>query len=428
MKKVLIISLFFPPCNLPASQRAFSWANYLHKFGYYPIILTRRWDHHLTHLSDASRDTESTVLHEKNEHYEVYYLPYKGNLRDRLYVKYGNERYRFIRKILTFMELLFQNFYSVFIPYKNIYSQARRLLKNSSDIQKVIITGNPFNTFKFGYDLKMEFNIKWIADYRDAWTTSEINHQNGFFFRIIKWIDVLFEKKWVRSASIVTASSKPIAEGISDLTGTKSAELFNGFVASDFSHVEGVNKYKQFTISYIGTLYEGQRAEIFCDAFKSFIDEQLQKPNVKLFFPGLSFYSEKESRIKRILKGYEEYYECTMRMDRKKILEIERSSHLLLHVGWNEKGIIASKIYEYLASGTRILVVPSDHSSIEEIIKTSKAGTCISEVSLVKDFLQKEYDDYMQGMVKINDVNSEEIQQFSREKQVERLAKILYEL
>ena len=44
MENVLIISYFFPPCNLTASQRAFNWAKYLKEFGYNPIVITRKWD------------------------------------------------------------------------------------------------------------------------------------------------------------------------------------------------------------------------------------------------------------------------------------------------------------------------------------------------------------------------------------------------
>ena len=44
MKKVIVLSYFFTPCNLTASQRALGWAKYLKEFGYYPIIITRNWD------------------------------------------------------------------------------------------------------------------------------------------------------------------------------------------------------------------------------------------------------------------------------------------------------------------------------------------------------------------------------------------------
>ncbi|MFM7666825.1 MAG: glycosyl transferase family 1, partial [Bacteroidota bacterium] len=43
MKKVLIISYFFPPCNLTASNRIAGWKKHLPEFGIYPIIVTRNW-------------------------------------------------------------------------------------------------------------------------------------------------------------------------------------------------------------------------------------------------------------------------------------------------------------------------------------------------------------------------------------------------
>ena len=53
MKKILIISYFFPPCNLTAAQRVYSLAKYLSKYGFYPTIVTRRWDHSIGKLKDC---------------------------------------------------------------------------------------------------------------------------------------------------------------------------------------------------------------------------------------------------------------------------------------------------------------------------------------------------------------------------------------
>ena len=57
MKKILIISYFFPPCNLTPSQRTISWARLLHKHGYYPIVITRRWD---TKINSAKQISVAT--------------------------------------------------------------------------------------------------------------------------------------------------------------------------------------------------------------------------------------------------------------------------------------------------------------------------------------------------------------------------------
>jgi hypothetical protein len=82
MQKVFIISYFFEPCKFVGSERVEYWAKNLHIYGFYPIILTRQWNHGQIDLTDK-------VINNKYEHiiydnYEVYKLPYKRTLRDKL--------------------------------------------------------------------------------------------------------------------------------------------------------------------------------------------------------------------------------------------------------------------------------------------------------------------------------------------------------
>lgn len=426
MKKVIIISYFFPPCNLTASQRAFSWAKYLSKFGFYPTIITRRWDHPINTLMDVSKGTASEIIHEKNDNYEVYYLPYTPNLRDRIYVQYGETGFSFFRRLLTLIEMVLSNFFNNIIPFNNMYAFAENLISKDNSFQALIISGNPFIQFKFGYLLHKKFKIKWIADYRDAWTTSEINDINkNKVFKITDLLEKYFEKKWVSTASVVTASSIPIANGITDLTGIKGHPLYNGFEADDFKAVKDRKQFDTFTITYVGTLYKGQKIEIFCDAFKQFIDAN-PNCNTKILFPGISFYKDQEVRIKNFMKGYEAYYACTERMSREKILEIEVRSHILLHTAWQGySGIIASKIYEYIGSGSFILVTPSDKGAIENILTQSGCGLSSNTVEETVNILQKKYADFLHTIPDKNDTEKEKVKQFSREYQTKKLAEII---
>ncbi len=423
LKKILIISYFFPPCSLTASARVQSWAKWLYKFGYYPVIISRKWEKELKTLKDVSIPSSDGVLHEKHKNYEVYYLPYKGNLRDKIYQKYGEAKFGKIRQGLTFLELFFQYTNNKAIPYSNIHSFAKGLIKQGG-FEHLIISGNPFNLFKFGYQLNKKFGLSWTADYRDAWSTSEINdNSSSFLKKIIHKLDKKYEKKWVSTAKSVTASSGPIGKSIEKLTGVKSFPLFNGIAFEDFDVVKENSKREIFTIAYIGTLYDGQKIEIFCNAFKKFID---CKPNIKtkLLFPGLAFFGDQESRVEKIMKGYETYFECSDRIPRADILTLEKRAHILLHVAWQGyKGIIASKIYEYIASGTKILVVPSDDGAIKEIVSSSGCGKVITEENEIINFLELEYANFEKGIVSNNDINQPQIQQFSREKQVESLVR-----
>ena len=106
MKKILIISYFFPPCNLTASQRVDSWAKHLNKSGYYPIIITRKWEKEIKSFDDCHYSTSAGVLIENNEHYEVHYCPYSANLRDRLHTK---KKLVVFKKFISLIEIIFQN-------------------------------------------------------------------------------------------------------------------------------------------------------------------------------------------------------------------------------------------------------------------------------------------------------------------------------
>ncbi len=426
MKKVLIIAYFFPPCNLTASQRAFSWAKYFQRFGYRPIIVTRRWDNKVNSLADVSKATPGETIFEQHETYDVYYLPYTPNLRDKIFVKYGEQKFSTIRRILTLFELFFQNFITTAIPYKNLFEFAEKLVSESKDINKAVITGNPYITFKIGYNLHKKFGVKWIADYRDAWTTSEINFlsNKSFLFKVVNLLDEYFEKKWIRTASYVTASSLPIAKGIEQLTGTTSTALYNGFVMEDFDGITSP-KFSDFTITYVGTLYAGQKVEILCMALKRLIDAT-PAIRIKLLFPGLAYDKVQAARIAKCMRGYEKYFECTLRIDRNKVLEIEKQSHLLFHVAWDEQqGIIASKIYEYIASGSFILVVPSDNGSIQEIVESSKCGVCLNTEDDTLLFLTQEYKNFEAGTYRTNNTNNQSVQQYSRINQAKFLTELL---
>jgi hypothetical protein len=44
MKKVLILSYYFPPSGFVGGERTYSWYKYLNEIAYYPIVITRQWD------------------------------------------------------------------------------------------------------------------------------------------------------------------------------------------------------------------------------------------------------------------------------------------------------------------------------------------------------------------------------------------------
>ncbi len=427
MQRILILSYFFPPCNLTPSQRVVSWAKYLADSGYYPVIITRRWDYRINSPADMSIATPDNILYEKYNNYEVYYLPYKPDLKDRILNKYGENKYKFVRKLLTFTGLLLQNITDIVIPFKNFYNFSLNYLQQNKDINKMIITANPYILFKFGYKLNRKTSIRWIADYRDAWTNCKIKHlKRNKLFKLINWYDSYFEKKWVKSAVAISSVSDTLAFQIDSLVKVNNhIALHNGFIADDFTQYRTLPKFDDFTISYIGTLFYGQKIELFLNAFTKFVD--LNKgEKIKFFMPGLAYNSDLAAHISYILKGYEDYYSITGRIDRQEVLKIEIRSHLLLYVAWQGyQGIIPSKIYEYIASGTPILLAPSDKDAVENIITQSQCGLITYTVDDILKILINCFNDYKNNKFISNDINSTNVQQFSRYLQTLKLKDLL---
>jgi hypothetical protein len=149
MKKepILIMSYFYPPCNLTASQRAFAWAKYLPEFGYEPIVITRNWDIPIGNQHDICLPTGEGEKIEKLDCGEVVYLPYQGNRRDRIMAKYGPEQKAFQRRVLTMWELISQNLLLSGIAYRNFLDKAREILKDRPEINKLLVTANPYTQF-----------------------------------------------------------------------------------------------------------------------------------------------------------------------------------------------------------------------------------------------------------------------------------------
>ena len=410
MKKVLIISYFFPPCNLTASNRIAGWEKHLLEFGFYPIIVTRNWTGSELTAEERLMDSGSELRIEKKDHSEVHYLPYRASLRDKLFRKSRNNSvYRLLSKFLTLVGVFLQPLCIRAIPYNNLYFHAKSILKANSDVSTVLISGNPFEQFYFGYKLKKAFpRISWVADYRDDWTTSEVVKVPFRSFHRY------FEKKWVGTASCFTTISPYYQSKISNLVNIPGHTIYNGFDQL----IENTHKTSpdSLVITYNGTLYETQNIENFLDGLKLFIDAN---PNKKITFnmPGILFDQKQANRVLKNMKGYESHLVMTDRISKEDIIEIQKKSDMFLMVSHsNIKGVTSSKIFEYISLQKQFIVCPNDHDVLEEIAINSGLGVVLDSQNQVIEYLNKAIQDYS------SEPDQGKLNQFGVKWQVERLA------
>jgi len=370
MKKILIISYFFPPSNFVGGERTFAWAKYLHQYGFYPIVITRQWNNNQTNLSDKIHD--NTVKHEMHQGYEVYRLPFNRNLRDKL-INYP--KLKVLQKALTFFEIIFSNFFLKALPFNNFFDKACEIIEKNKDIEFLIASGRPFQGFFIGSQLKKKFeHICWIPDYRDEWTTHQLFQPTNKIGKFIHRLEKISEKKWTKNAECFIGVGQSSINSISSLIHKKGIIVRNGYEKTSIiaSRKEKVDS-KDFVISYSGTLYAYQEIEIVISALKKII--QLDKKNICLKFIGINMIPDQERRVSLLIKGFENNFELIDRCSKEELSQYLNQTDLLLLTGYKGmKGWYPVKLFEYYYLQKPILLCPSDQDIMEEFITQTNSG------------------------------------------------------
>lgn len=426
MEKIIILSYFYPPCSLTASNRTNNWAKNLSRFGYYPIVLTRNWSHPIHEQYDLSKSTGKRNEIIKNKKVEVHYLPFIGTLKDKVYYKYKNSKFVFIRKSLSYLEIIFQNYF-LFSINKRLFEKASKIIEKNNEIKKVLISASPFNLFFIGFKLKKKHpHINWFADYRDDWSTSEIIIRNSVFKKLIGKIEEKNEKKWLSNATLFFTVSDYYQKKIESFTGKKGNVILNGF-DNEINRIKPSEtlSHNKFVIAYIGTLYNSQPIEIILDSIKRLIDEFKERIQIIIKFPGLSFDLNQKKRIEFSLSGYEDNYEISKRIPRDEIYNIITSSNLMLMVSHlNQKGIPSSKLYEYIGFKKEILLYPNDNDIIEETLNDTRLGIIANTEGEIYSKLKIKIEFFMDNKSD-QKIKFKNIEKYSRLVQTKKLASIL---
>ena len=246
------------------------------------------------------------------------------------------------------------------------------------DYDLIITTGPPHSTHLCGLFLSNRFRKPWLADFRDPWSRIHylyLANPSKITMKIHRYL----ERKVVNSASAVSVISHHISSELPD--GNKHI-FYNGYSDKDYSGIE-YHKANVFRIKYIGQLTAGQNIKPLLkklsdlDAEFSFIgtngiDGYLSKAND----PG---------RLKIIRKGFLKHKEAISEMVNAELLV------LIINDYPGSKGMLTTKLFEYLASRTPILCLGDMESEAAQLICSYDAGLIVQDADdpAVLDFVKR---------------------------------------
>ncbi|HOD54329.1 MAG TPA: hypothetical protein PKJ08_07370 [Candidatus Cloacimonadota bacterium] len=368
MKKVLIITYYWPPCGGVAVQRWLKISKYLSLFEWLPtVITTENGDYPFlddTLNNEISPDLK--VIRTKTPTFKNIFKALTGKNESLPYgsLKASKED-SIIKKILFFIRSQMVIPDARVIWNKNALKAAEKAIF-SGLYEAVITTGPPHSTHLVGLELKKKYKLTWIADFRDPWTN--IYYYQSFKRNfLIKSIDRYLEKKVISQADSIVTVSEQIANL---LAPGKALVIPNSFDPDDYINFR-YEKSDKFRIKFIGSLTSSRKAEVYQTI--RWLDHLASENRMCIEFSVIGNQTPFEKEIDPahiFLKniGF---------IQHKKVIEECVNCELLLLVinqTTSNEGILTYKLFEYLGSQTKIIGIGPVNGDAAKILDMANAG------------------------------------------------------
>lgn len=436
MIRVLILAYDFPPYVSVGGLRPHSWFKYFKEFDVEPIVITRQWGNaYGNHLDFVAPGWSKGCVIEESPQGTIIRTPYNPNLSNRLLLRFGEKRYRWLRKVISaYFEVL--QFFFVVGPKKEIYKAAKSYLAQHP-VDVIIATGEPYVLFHYARKLGRTYHIPWFADYRDPWAQ---NFKKSNWF--IKQFYSMLEKRIASKAkAIITVSSFFETQIQKQVPNASFSIIPNGFDQQTMKQVEGIAQDSEILrIGFVGTIYDWHPLKIVLETLNRWFIKFPER-KIELHFYG----TNKNTFISELVKNqYPRLNESVFthpKLPNQLLLEKLASHNVLLL--FNYYAFMGTKIYDYLGLKRKILFCFTDdpesiklktrfypldakdasESLQEALILKTNAGILVSNTDDLIQTLNSLYIEHKESGQII--CNSNGVEQYSRRIQVERLASLI---
>ena len=431
MKKVLVITYYWPPSGGSGVQRWLKTSKYLPQYGWEPVIYTpenpdvNSVDESL--LKDVSADLK-VIKRKIREPYAAYKFLTGKKKGEHLQANIvSSEKKGFVQKLSAHIRA------NWFIPDPRCWwigpsvKYLSKLIEGGERFDAVISTGPPHSMHLIAREIHKVFNIPWIADFRDPWTRIFYFKHLGLSAKSLRKHKEL-ERSVIAEADRVTVVSSQMktefSQGDFETFRDKVEIIPNGYDPEDFDSVEKAPDAEgKFVIAHTGLMPESANPDklwkVLGDMAKS--DKDL-KEKLMVVTMGQTDGSVKKDIAENGLS--DNFKDLGYVPHAQSVAWQKRADILLLPLRKEEesKAILTGKFFEYLASGNNILAFgPTDGDLARSLKETGSGIICeFDDENSIKEAFVK--------LQKPNSPTQEQIenrQKYSRKAGAESFAKLL---
>ncbi|MDX1740717.1 MAG: glycosyltransferase, partial [Rhodothermales bacterium] len=375
MKRLLLISYYFPPSGGPGVQRTLKFVKYLPDNGWLPTVLT------VDPKRAAYPDLDASLMADVPENADVVrtrsWDPYGSYARlqgrskdDAVGVSFVQEESGgLVQRIALWTRA------NLFVPDARIgwlpfAKKAAAALHDHEPFDAVLTTGPPHSSHLVGRWLARHRKLPWVVDLRDPWTG--IHYYSRLpVTRIAATRDRRYERSVIEEADAVVVVSPGMIENLSRRVVRNYNLIPNGFDPADFPDAS-VARSSSFSIRHLGTLSASQNPVAVWEGLRRLRSSEGTQAEIELIG---NVDPEIVAEIRN--RGLDRYVHLRPYVEHDRAIRLMQEASLLLLVipDVTKSGeIVTGKIFEYLASGRPIMGIGPPDGDAANILRESGGG------------------------------------------------------
>ena len=422
--KILIITYYWPPAGGPGVQRWLKFVKYLPDFGIQPVVYIPENPTYPIVDEALLSEVSNQAIIIRNKIVEPYqWASYLSKNKSK---KISSGIIPNKRKQSVLEQFLLWIRGNIFIPDARVLwvkPSVKFLEKYISEngITTIITSGPPHSLHLIGLELKRKLNIKWVADFRDPWTT--IGYHKALKlsnFAANKHKEL--EHKVLNCADLILVTSPTTRTEFKQITSNPIEIITNGY---DVEKIGNQILDRKFSLAHIGSFLSERNPRILWESISELIREN---PTFASHFQLKLIGAVSQEVIDAIALfqlqnyvinlGYVSHDEAIIQQKKSQVL-------LLIEINSEDtKSIIPGKLFEYMVSERPIIGIGPKGSDFAEIITDTNTGIFVdySEKDKLKNVIATYFKQFLEGELKSHAVG---LQKYSRRNLTEKLANLL---
>ncbi|NBC00644.1 MAG: glycosyltransferase [Bacteroidetes bacterium] len=375
MKRVLLLTYYFPPAGGPGVQRPLKFVRYLRQAGWEPVVLTV--DGGAFPAADASlaADVPPGVTVERTPALDPFqlYARLMGKGKEAS-VKVGS-----VGDAQGWKERLAQWIRAnLFLPDARVgwlpYAiPAGRRLIAAHGIDAVMTTGPPHSCHLAGWVLQRLTGCPWLADFRDPWTDINYYHELPHT-ALARRVDAGLERAVLRAAAQVVTVSPHWAQLLQQKKPPAApvAVIQNGFDPADMP-VDVTPRTDVCYVTHVGSLYASRNPQALWQALQR-LDAAGAAPELRIRLVGTVAPDVQAAIAAHGVAHRVAPVPYQPHADALALLCESAAALLVIEAFPHDAGMITGKLYEYVGTGRHVIGVGPPDGDAAALLRATGAG------------------------------------------------------